>query len=300
MHEFGNEARLVALRVSVVALLLALAKAVVGVLSGSLAVLASAIDSAGDALASAVNFVFLTVASKPPDEDHPFGHGKAENLAAMFEGVLILSGSIYLIYEAIRRFGTPQSIELSLSSFIVMGISIFASVGISSYLKKNATREDSTALAADAVHYSSDVIANGATLVSMLVARFYDIPLLDSVFGVVVGIYLGTTALRLIWNAGHDLMDHALPEEEINRIVVAIEKTDDAVLGFDNLRTRRAAGVRFIDFELWIDREVTFEEAHDVTERIKRRIREVFPDAIIAVHSEPVGKHCLLEERHQS
>lgn len=299
MHEYRRDARLVALRVSLVAALLAAAKAVVGLLSGSLAVLSSALDSAGDALASAVNFVFLTIASKPPDDDHQFGHGKAENLAAFFEGLLILGGAVYLVIEAVNRIAKPQPVELSAAAFIVMAISIVTSVGLSRYLERNATRADSTALAADAVHYSSDVVANGATLVSMGVARFFEVPLLDTIFGIVIGVYIGVTAIRLIWDAANDLMDHALPEDEIQKIVAAIEANDPAVLGFDNLRTRRAAGVRFIDFELWIDREVSFEHAHDITERIKRRIRDVFPDAIVAVHSEPVGRHCSVEE-HRS
>ena len=296
-HDVRSDARRVALRVSLMAAMLAIAKGIVGIFSGSLAVLSSALDSLGDALASSVNFVFLTIASKPPDEDHQFGHGKAENLAAMFEGVVILIGSGILLFEAVRRIGQPAKLDLSMPVFVVMIISIVASALITRYLQKHASREESTALAADAVHYSSDVVANGATLAAAIASRFLDVPMLDTIFGIVIALYIASTAVRLIVNAANDLMDHALPEEEITAIVEAIEQTDPAVLGYDNLRTRRAAGVRFIDFELWIDREVSFETAHDVTERIKSKIRQAFPTAVIAVHTEPVGKHCAVEER---
>lgn len=284
-----------ALRVAAAALLLAVAKGSVGLLTGSLALLSSALDSLGDALASSVNFVFLTIAAKPPDSDHQFGHGKAENLAALFQGAVILIGSFFLIAEAVRRLASPRVIEISYVAVAIMIGSTVASVIITRYLSKNAAREESSALAADAVHYNSDVVANLATLAALIFSHFLHIPLLDPIFAIVIGLWIAATALRLLWDAGNDLMDHALPEEEIARIIAAIEKSHPSVLGYDNLRTRRSAGVRFIEFELWIDRTVSFETAHDITERIKTRIREEFPRVMMAVHTEPVGQHCELK-----
>jgi cation diffusion facilitator family transporter len=280
----------VALRVTAAAATLALFKAVVGVLTGSLALLSSALDSIGDALASGVNFVFLTIAAKPPDSDHPFGHGKAENLAALFEGVVMLTGSIILIVEAVRHIVDPKPVHISAAAIVVMIISIIVSAVLTRYLNTHASREESSALEADALHYNSDVVANIATLASLIASRMLDLPMLDSIFAIVIAFWIAATALRLFWNAGNDLMERALPEAEVAAIVEAIEKSDPAVLGYDNLRTRRAAGVRFIEFELWIDRTVSFELAHEITERIKTRIRDAFPRVMIAVHTEPVLK----------
>jgi cation diffusion facilitator family transporter len=280
----------VALRVTAAAATLALFKAVVGVLTGSLALLSSALDSIGDALASGVNFVFLTIAAKPPDRDHPFGHGKAENLAALFEGLVMLTGSIILIVEAVRHIVDPKPVHISAAAIVVMIISIIVSAVLTRYLNTHASREESSALEADALHYNSDVVANIATLASLIASRMLDLPMLDSIFAIVIAFWIAATALRLFWNAGNDLMDRALPEAEVAAIVEAIEKSDPAVLGYDNLRTRRAAGVRFIEFELWIDRTVSFELAHEITERIKTRIRDAFPRVMIAVHTEPVLK----------
>ncbi|MGZ5441084.1 MAG: cation diffusion facilitator family transporter [Thermoanaerobaculia bacterium] len=281
-------ARRVALNVSAAALVLAGGKAAVGLATGSIAVLSSALDSAGDALASFANFIFLTIASKPPDDDHPFGHGKAEHLAALLQGVILLAGAIVLGIRAADRIRHPVAIESSLSAVITMSVSIVATIAITMYLKKNALRSESTALAGDALHYTSDIVANLATIVALVLVRLTGNPLFDSIFGVTVAGWIAWSSLYLLWNAGNDLMDVALPGEEIAAVVEAIERTDPSVTGYRELRTRRAAGVRFIDFELCIDRNVTFEHAHDVTERVKAAIADRFPRTVITIHAEPV------------
>ncbi|MGZ8780572.1 MAG: cation diffusion facilitator family transporter [Thermoanaerobaculia bacterium] len=281
-------ARRVALNVSAAALVLAGGKAAVGLATGSIAVLSSALDSAGDALASFANFIFLTIASKPPDDDHPFGHGKAEHLAALLQGVILLAGAIVLGIRAADRIRHPVAIESSLSAVITMSVSIVATIAITMYLKKNALRSESTALAGDALHYTSDIVANLATIVALVLVRLTGNPLFDSIFGVTVAGWIAWSSLYLLWNAGNDLMDVALPGEEIAAVVEAIERTDPSVTGYRELRTRRAAGVRFIDFELCIDRNVTFEHAHDVTERVKAAIADRVPRTVITIHAEPV------------
>ena len=289
-HESDLRARRVALNVSGAALLLALGKAAVGFTTGSIAVLSSALDSAGDVLASFANFLFLTVAAKPPDADHQFGHGKFEHLAALLQGVIILAGGILLGVEAIDRIRHPRPVESSFVAIATMLASIVITVFVTVYLKRNAVSSESTALAGDALHYTSDIVSNGATIIALILVRFTANPLFDSILGISVACWIGWNSLYLIWNAGADLMDPALPEEEIGAIIAAIERADPSVAGYRELRTRRAAGVRFVDFELCIDRNVSFENAHDVTERVKARIREVFPRVVVTVHMEPVRK----------
>lgn len=290
LHESDLRARRVALNVSGAALLLAIAKALVGFAAGSIALLSSALDSAGDAIASFANFLFLTVAAKPPDEDHQFGHGKAEHLAALLQGVIILTGGVLLGIKAIDRIRHPRPVESSFVAIATMIASIAATILVTAYLKRNAARSESSALAGDALHYTSDIVSNGATIIALILVRFTGNSLFDSILGVSVACWIGWNSLYLIWNAGGDLMDPALPEEEIGAIIRAIERADASVTGYRELRTRRAAGVRFIDFELLIDRRVSFEKAHEVTELVKARIREVFPRVVVTVHAEPVVK----------
>lgn len=280
--------RRAALHVSVAALLLAGAKAAAGLLSGSVAVLSSALDSAADALASFANFLLLTVASKPPDEGHPFGHGKAEHLAALLQGLLLLGGAVYLGLQAAERIRHPEPIESSVAAVVTMIVSIVVTIGIAAYLKKNAAQSESAALSGDALHYTSDIAANLATIVALVLVRITGNPLFDSIFGVTVAGWIAWNSVYLLWNAVNDLMDVTLPASEVAAVIEAIERADPAVRGHRELRTRRAAGTRFIDFELLIDRNVSFEHAHDVTEKVKSAIREKFARSVVTVHAEPV------------
>lgn len=289
IHAAEGRARRVALNVSGAALLLALAKAGTGWAAGSIAVLSSALDSAGDVLASFANFVFLTVAAKPADEDHQFGHGKAEHLAAMLQGAILLTGGVLLAIRAIDRIRHPHPVEGTVVAIAAMVASIVATIFITAYMKRNAAKTESSAIAADALHYTSDVISNAATIVALIVVRITGNPLFDSILGISVAFWIGWNSLYLIWTAGSDLMDPALPGPEIAAVIAAIERADHSIAGYRELRTRRSAGTRFIEFELCIDRSVSFEKAHDVTELVKARIRDAFPRAVVTVHAEPVS-----------
>ena len=282
-----TRARRAALHVSGAALLLAGGKAAAGLFSGSVAVLSSALDSAADALASFANYLFLKLASKPPDENHPFGHGKAEHLAALLQGLLLLGGAVLLGIRAAERIRNPAPIESGATALVTMIVSIFVTVGITLYLKKNATRSNSAALSGDALHYTSDIAANVATIAALILVRVTGNVLFDSIFGVMVAGWIAWNSVYLIWNAGNDLMDVALPEEEIAAVIEAIERSDPSVTGYRELRTRKAAGVRFIEFELLIDRNASFEHAHDVTEVVKAAIRGRFERSVVTVHAEP-------------
>jgi ferrous-iron efflux pump FieF len=283
-----SRARRTALHVSLAALLLAAAKAAAGLLSGSVAVLSSALDSAADALASFANYLFLRLASKPPDEDHPFGHGKAEHLAALFQGALLFGGAVMLCIRAVERIRNPAPIESGVVAIVTMIGSIFVTIGIAAYLRRNAARSGSAALSGDALHYTSDIAANLATIGALILVRVTGNVLFDAIFGVMVAGWIAWNSVYLIWNAANDLMDVSLPYEEIAAVVQAIERADPAVVGYRELRTRRAAGVRFIEFELLIQRSASFEHAHDVTEKVKAAIRSRFDRSVVTVHAEPV------------
>lgn len=290
--ELSSTARRVAIRVAIAAAVLAVLKIIIGFLSGSLAVLSSALDSAGDTVASFINFVFLRIAAKPADEGHPFGHGKAEYLATLFQGVVLLSGAGYLVYRAIHSFSHPEKIEVSLIAIGTMALSTVASFAIGRYLSIRAVSEQSSALEADALHYTSDVVGNLATITALVMVRLTGRGVIDSILAIPIAAWIAWNAGYLIWEASNELMDRSLPHEEIESIIRAIEQAHPSVIGFDNLKTRRAAGERFVEFELWIDREVTFEKAHEVTELVKTMIHEAFPRVLVTVHAEPVEKQC--------
>lgn len=283
-------ARGVAFRVSATAFALTIAKVVVGVLSGSLSVLSSALDSAGDTVASFVNFLFIRIAEKPPDEDHPFGHGKAEHLASLFQGALLFAGAAFLGVKAVERLHEPQPVEASVAAIGTMVISTIVSTAIARYLQRSAARRDSSALAADGLHYASDVAANIASVVGLMLVKSTGKPAYDAVIAVAIAGWIAWNAVKVIWHAVSDLMDRALPEAETATIIHTIEQTHPSVLGYHHLRTRRAGGIRFVEFELWIDRTVSFELAHDITEMVKDRLTETLPRSIITIHTEPMDR----------
>ena len=193
-------ARRVALNVAGAALLLAGGKAAVGVATGSIAVLSSALDSAGDALASFANFVFLTIASKPPDEEHPFGHGKAEHLAALLQGVILLGGAIILGIRAAERIRHPVAIESSLSALLTMIASIVATIAVTRYLKRNAVRNEVGARGRCAALHVRRRREPGHDRGAG--ARAADRQsLFDSIFGVTVACWIAWNSLYLLWNA---------------------------------------------------------------------------------------------------
>jgi ferrous-iron efflux pump FieF len=278
----------VALNVSFAAFLLAAGKGAIGIATGSVSILSSALDSAGDMLSSLANYLFLTIAAKPADEDHHFGHGKAEHLATLLQGAILLAGAVMLGFGAIRRIRNPEPVDSSVLAVAIMVVSIVATIGVTRYLRAQAIASESTALAGDALHYATDVAANLATIVALILVRITGNPLFDSILGVSVAAWIGWNSLHLLWNAGNDLMDVALPAEEIAAVVGAIENAHPAVRSYRQLRTRRAAGLRFVEFELCIDRNVSFERAHDATEAVKAAIQEQLPNTVISVHAEPV------------
>jgi len=206
----------------------------------------------------------------------------------MLQGAILLTGGVLLAIRAIDRIRHPHPVEGTVVAIATMVASIIATIFITAYMKRNAARTESAAIAADATHYTSDIISNGATIVALIVVRMTGNPLFDSILGISVAFWIGWNSLYLIWTAGSDLMDPALPEPEIAAIIAAIERADHSITGYRELRTRRSAGTRFIEFELCIDRNVSFETAHDVTELVKARIRDAFPRAVVTVHAEPV------------
>jgi len=230
----------------------------------------------------------VSFAQQDPDFPMPI---LVEMCAHIFERLADERLVLVLGIRAFERFRAPRPIESSITAIVTMAGSIVATTVITAYLKRNAVQSESSALAGDALHYTSDVISNGATIVALIVVRYTGNPIYDSILGVSVACWIGWNSLYLIWNAGNDLMDPALPEHEIGAIIEAIERADPNVVAYRDLRTRRSAGVRFIEFELCIERSVSFDRAHDITEAVKAMIRAAFPRVVITVHAEPVDQN---------
>jgi cation diffusion facilitator family transporter len=266
---------------------LAILKLATGVLTGSLAVLTSAIDSLLDILMSGINLMAIHHAEQPADEQHPYGHGKFESLATIFQALVIACSGCWIIYEAIQRMIEASPIKQTGIGIIVMSISTIASVLISRYLRRVAKETDSSALEADALHFSMDVYTNLALLIGLILISRFNLPWLDPAMSLMVAIYILFESLRLLRQAMRDILDEQLPASVRHEIESLINDHKHELFGYHNLRTRRAGSQKLIDFHLTVCKHLSVEEAHDITDYIEKKIEDEIKGTDITIHVEP-------------
>lgn len=268
-------------------------KVVVGIITGSLSVLAQAIDSFLDLFAITITFLAIRVAARPPDEDHPFGHGKAENVAAIIQAALIFLAGGSIIYAAVRRLQTETTLELTEAGIGVMAVSIVASIFLSRYLLMIARREDSLALEANAHNIAADVYSAAAVLIGLLLVRLTDITIIDPILAGLVALYIFKVAFDVLRKSFGGLLDVKLPENEEMDIRNAItEHLDVEVVSFHKLRTRKAGNQRHIDLHLVMPKHFSIEKAHDMCEHLEKDIESRWPYTEVVIHVEPCDDNC--------
>jgi len=267
-------------------------KIFVGVTTGSLGILSEAAHSALDLVAAIITLLSVRVSDKPADADHQYGHGKVENFSAFIETGLLLLTCVWIVYEAIRRlFFHRVDIEPSLAAFLVMLVSMAVDFWRSQALGRIASKYDSQALAADALHFSTDIWSSGVVIVGLilaLVGRRYGIEWLQSadpvaalfVAGVVV--YVSSRLARQTVDA---LLD-AAPSDVRNRILAAVSGVD-GLLEIDRVRIRRAGNRYFADLSVGLARNVTFQRSGQVADAVTAAVRDILPDADVMVHPIP-------------
>lgn len=284
----GSLRKIHAARLSVVvAAGLAVAKLATGILTGSMAVISSAVDSLLDILMSSVNFMAIRQADQPADENHPFGHGKFETIATLFQSLIIASSGFWIVYEASRRL--IQGTELSRlgGGMAILAFSSAVSWLIATYLRKVARETDSSALHADSLHFSMDVYTNLALVAGLGIVALLGIPWLDPVLSMLVAIYILYEALRLLRHGVRDLLDEELPPNLRKEITNLIEAHREDLLGYHNLRTRRAGSQKIMDFHLTVCKHLTVEEAHAIADKLEHAIEGQILGADVTIHIEP-------------
>lgn len=288
MTQTSKSPKLAAARLSVLtALGLAILKLVTGFFTGSLAVLTSAIDSLLDILMSGINMMAIRHAEQPADEQHPYGHGKFESLATIFQSLIIAVSGGWIIYEAVQRMIESSPIKQTGIGIIVMSISTVASILISRHLRRVARETDSSALEADSLHFAMDVYTNLALLIGLILISRFNLPWLDPVMSFLVAIYILVESLKLLRQAMRDILDEQLPETVRLEIETLIDDHKHDLFGYHNLRTRRAGSQKLIDFHLTVCKHLSVEEAHDITDYIEKKIGEEIIGTDVTIHVEP-------------
>ncbi len=262
-------------------------------MTGSMAVLTSAIDSMLDILMSGVNFLAIRQAEQPADENHAYGHGKFETMATLIQSLVIGGSGVWIILESIRRL-TDDAVPQRLGSgIIVLIISTLVSWGISKYLVKVARETESTALKADSLHFSMDVYTNMALVLGLTLVSFFNITWLDPIMSILVACYILLEAFRLISHGIRDVLDEQLPGPVREQIETIIKNHGWARFSYHDLRTRRAGSQKIIDFHMTVCKHLSVEEAHQITDDLEEEIGQEIQGTDITIHIEPCGReHC--------
>ncbi|MGB5541262.1 MAG: cation diffusion facilitator family transporter [Gammaproteobacteria bacterium] len=267
------------------ALLLIVGKAAAWLLTGSISVLASLVDSLMDAAASIINLVAVRVSLQPPDEEHRFGHGKVEPLAALAQAAFIAGSAVFLVLHAVDRLMHPRPIEDVTVGIVVMGFAVTATAALLLIQRHVIRRTRSTIVRADSLHYMTDLLTNLGTIAALALTQ-YGWSVLDPLFGILVAIYICYGAWHIGHDAFHHLIDRELPDEVRER-VKQLACAEPLVLGLHDLRTRQSGAMEIIQLHLELDADLTLGETHAATDRVEHAIREAFPLADVIIHQDP-------------
>jgi cation diffusion facilitator family transporter len=267
---------------------LILLKVVAGTVTGSVAILTEAVHSSIDLVASIVAYISVRKAGEPADETHRYGHEKIENLAAAIEGILILVGSAAIAFEAIRHLlvhGRVHSVGLGI---VVVAFSIAVNVAVSTVLASNARMTESPALEADAAHLRTDALTSAAVLLALALVKVTGAQWLDPAVALAVAAAIVITGVRLLTRSSQVLVDQALPADEVDAIRVAIEEfAPRGVVGYHELRTRRAGSRRYVDLHVQFRHGTSLEDAHRTAHELQDLIAARLKGVDVLIHLEP-------------
>lgn len=272
-------------------LTLILLKLVAGAVTGSVAIVTEAIHSGIDLIASVVAYFSVRKAGEPADETHRYGHEKIENLAAAIEGMLILVGSGIIVFASVRRLIVGGSVDHLGFGIVVVGVSAAANLAVSALIARTARATDSPALAGDAAHLRTDAYTSLAVLVGSALVQITGAQWLDPVVALLVAGAIVTAGVRLLMGSSRVLVDEALPEPEraaIHDEVVAFG--DRGVVGYHQLRTRRAGARRYVDLHLQFEAGTSLEQAHEIAHAIQDAIAARLQGADVLIHLEPADR----------
>ncbi|MCX6073334.1 MAG: cation diffusion facilitator family transporter [Campylobacterales bacterium] len=271
-----------------VALVLVAFKLTVGILSGSVAVLASAVDSLLDMVVSSFNYFALHNSEKEPDEKFNFGRRKLEPLAAVIEGTIISLSALFILYEAISKMVQNTPIEHLDFSISVMVGSMIITAGLVLFLSIVAKKTGNMVISADALHYKTDLFSNGAVLISLIIISFTQYTLIDPILGVGIAVYMIYSAYPIICEGILMLLDAALEPENIEKITTILDKETD-ITSYHDLLTRRSGSDIYISVHAVFSVSTSLFDAHLVGDKIELGLRNSFPNNTVhpLIHLDP-------------
>jgi ferrous-iron efflux pump FieF len=262
-------------------------------LTDSVGLLSTLIDSLLDVGASLVNLIAIRHALTPADEEHRFGHGKAEALAGLGQAAFVAGSAAFLLMQAGERLFRPRDLAHIDIGIAVMVFSIVVTLALVIFQKYVARRTKSLAIGADSLHYETDVLANAGVIVSLVLIAQFGWVMADPLVAIAIVAYIFWGAWSIGVRALHILMDRELPDADRDKIK-AIAKSDPAVRGVHDLKTRSSGSHVFIQLHLELDGNMTLHDVHVISENVMKRIMAAYPNAEVIVHEDPEG---IVEQR---
>lgn len=273
--------------------ILTLAKLIVGFMSGSVAMISEAIHSGIDLVASVIAFVSIKLASEPADEEHPYGHGKFEEIAGLAEAVLIFIAVLIILYEAFKKLFGYEGNEIQTDLAIaVMIIATIANIIVSQYLFKVAKETDSIALYADAQHLQTDVYTSVGVLISLIIVKFTGLMWIDPLTAIIVAIFISYIAYKISAQTINNLVDVSLPAEEEELIKKILCRYEAEIISVHKFKTRKSGSNRFIEFHLTVEGNLTIKEGHLLCDLIEQDLKQAIPNISVSIHMEPCTENC--------
>lgn len=266
-------------------------KLITGVITGSVSIISEAIHSASDLLASFIALFAVNKSDIPADKEHPYGHGKYEEVAGFIEGALIILASFYIVFEAAKKLtGTETHLSNSTAGIIVMLISVLTNIAVSAYLFKVAKKTDSIAIFSDAEHLRTDVYSSLTVLIGLLAIKLTGINIIDPIIAIIVAIIIMQAGYKICKGTMNNLLDGSLPEHEIDVISKIIEEyKEQGIDSIKEIKTRKSGKDKEIIITLMINGSLTVACSHCLCDDLESKIEQNLGNTKITIHVEPTA-----------
>ena len=271
--------------------LLTVVKLTIGLLTNSVGVLSDGAHSASDVMASAIALYTVREADRPPDEDHPYGHGKMESVSALVQALLLFAVGSYIVTEAIRHLLNhegPKRVDWGMG---IMLVSAVVNAFIVRFVSRAADRTESPSLHAAAQDHRADIFTAIGVLAGLILVRLTGNSIFDPILALAVAVVIFRGAWHVVRDAMRNLVDRRLPEQDV-QTVHRVFDSDPHVLGYHKVRTRMAGSTRHVDAHVMMDDDLTLLRSHQLTEALESKVREALPHSVVTLHTEPFHAEC--------
>ena len=271
-------------------------KFIAGLVSGSISIISEAIHSFSDFLASVLTFFAVSRSSEPADKDHPFGHGKYEDMSGFIEGFLIIFAAIYIIYEASKKliFGYHAELDSEICIF-VMAFAVVANILVSKSLFHVAKKSKSVSLYADAEHLRTDVFSSLGVLIGLIVIKFTGLTILDPIIAIIVAGIIFKAGYSITKETLNNLLDGSISKGEINEITKILD-TFTNIKGYKDLKARNIGPMVKVELTVLFDNDMKIFDCHKICDEIEQKISSKIGNVSMIIHSEPVNKKATISQ----